>query len=174
VSEENPSSTANDPLDAVSTAARIWRRAVAARAERRDLDRAIVRAFETGRTGSEIADAGGLDVADVYRVHKRIEQINADDDLDAKLAETSRRTAELSERLKADPVDLADESVRESPAIPRSSTPDPLRLPWRVGRNVGRAIYAIVGFEAGDEDVLIRMMDTEELAREACLAHNRP
>lgn len=42
--------------------------------------------------------------------------------------------------------------------------------PWRVGRKVGRTIYAT---PPGDEDgVLIGMMDTPDLAREAVDAHN--
>jgi hypothetical protein len=43
---------------------------------------------------------------------------------------------------------------------------------WRVGRKVGRTIYAIVGEEASDDDTLIGVMDTPELAREAVEAHN--
>ncbi len=45
-------------------------------------------------------------------------------------------------------------------------------LPWRVGRTVGRTIYAMVGEVPGEDDVLIGMMDTAELAGEACVAHN--
>jgi hypothetical protein len=43
-------------------------------------------------------------------------------------------------------------------------------LPWRVGRRVGRTIYAVTG--TGD-DVLIGVMDTRELAAAAVAAHNR-
>ena len=51
--------------------------------------------------------------------------------------------------------------------------PDPkLSLPWRAGRHVGRTIYAQGGDEASREDALIGMMDTPELAAEACSAHN--
>jgi hypothetical protein len=42
-------------------------------------------------------------------------------------------------------------------------------LPWRVGRRVGRTIYAVTG--TGD-DVLIGVMDTRELAAAAVAAHN--
>ncbi len=35
---------------------------------------------------------------------------------------------------------------------------------WRVGRKVGRTIYAQVGPEPSDDDVLIGVMDTPELA----------
>lgn len=45
-------------------------------------------------------------------------------------------------------------------------------LPWRVGRTVGRTIYAMVGAAPSEDDVLIGMMDTAELAGEACVAHN--
>ena len=45
-------------------------------------------------------------------------------------------------------------------------------LPWRVGRTAGRTIYAMVGAVPSDDDVLIGMMDTAELAGEACVAHN--
>jgi len=45
-------------------------------------------------------------------------------------------------------------------------------LPWRTGRKVGRTIYAVTGQEPSDDDVLIGMMDTPELAAETCAAHN--
>ena len=45
-------------------------------------------------------------------------------------------------------------------------------LRWRTGRKVGRTIYAQSGPEASDEDVLIGMMDTPELAAAAVAAHN--
>lgn len=48
----------------------------------------------------------------------------------------------------------------------------PLQNLWRVGRKVGRTIYAQVGPEPSDDDVLIGMMDTEPLARCAVDAHN--
>jgi hypothetical protein len=48
-----------------------------------------------------------------------------------------------------------------------------LTLPWRRGRKVGRTIYARLGDEPSDADVLIGMLDTPELAREAVDAHNR-
>lgn len=71
--------------------------------------------------------------------------------------------------------------VRQLPTLTRSrddgamdtSTPDPMTLPWRVGRHVGRTIYAQGGEEASrDADVLIGVLDTPELAAEACAAHN--
>jgi len=50
--------------------------------------------------------------------------------------------------------------------------PDLLSLPWRTGRHLGRTIYARLGPEASDEDPVLGMMDTAELAEEACSAHN--
>lgn len=45
---------------------------------------------------------------------------------------------------------------------------------WRTGRKVGRTIYAQVhGEEASEDDVLIGMMDTSDLANEVVEAHNR-
>lgn len=51
-------------------------------------------------------------------------------------------------------------------------TLDPLQLPWRQGRRVGRTIYTVVGEEADGGGWLIGIMDTPALAREACDAHN--
>lgn len=51
--------------------------------------------------------------------------------------------------------------------------PDLENLPWRTGRKVGRTIYAQLGPEPSDDDVLIGMMDTPELAAEAVGCHNR-
>lgn len=44
--------------------------------------------------------------------------------------------------------------------------------PWRVGRKIGRTIYAVVGDKPSDTDVLIGMMDSRALAAEAVGAHN--
>jgi hypothetical protein len=49
---------------------------------------------------------------------------------------------------------------------------DPLTMPWRTGRKVGRTIYAHVGDEPSDHDLLIGLMDTPELADHAVKAHN--
>jgi hypothetical protein len=46
-------------------------------------------------------------------------------------------------------------------------------FPWRVGRSVGRTIYAVRGPAATKEDVLIGVMDTPHLAREAVDCHNQ-
>jgi hypothetical protein len=48
----------------------------------------------------------------------------------------------------------------------------PMWLLWRTGRKVGRTIYAQIGEQPSDGDVLIGMMDTRELADEAVRAHN--
>jgi hypothetical protein len=45
-------------------------------------------------------------------------------------------------------------------------------LRWRVGRKVGRTIYAMVGDNPSDDDHLIGTMDTPRLAEEAVTAHN--
>lgn len=51
--------------------------------------------------------------------------------------------------------------------------PKPEMLYWRVGRKVGRTIYAILnGTEPSDDDFLIGMMDTQELAENAVSSHN--
>jgi len=54
----------------------------------------------------------------------------------------------------------------------RRQDPDWVDWRWRVGRKVGRTIYAVVGKEPSDEDVLIGVMDTPALALEAVTWHN--
>jgi hypothetical protein len=49
---------------------------------------------------------------------------------------------------------------------------DPLSLPWRTGRHLGRTIYAMTGPGPSDSDLVLGMMDSRELAAEACEAHN--
>jgi hypothetical protein len=44
---------------------------------------------------------------------------------------------------------------------------------WRVGRKVGRTVYVQLGPEPSDDDPLIGMMDTRELAAQVVLDHNR-
>lgn len=44
---------------------------------------------------------------------------------------------------------------------------------WRTGRKLGRTVYAQRGAEPSDDDQLIGVMDTPELAAEACRAHNQ-
>lgn len=43
---------------------------------------------------------------------------------------------------------------------------------WRQGRRVGRTLYAMLGEQASDVDLLIGMMDSAKLAAEVVLAHN--
>lgn len=49
---------------------------------------------------------------------------------------------------------------------------DPLTMPWRTGRKVGRTIYAQAGDEPHDHDHLLGLMDTPQLADHAVKAHN--
>lgn len=49
---------------------------------------------------------------------------------------------------------------------------DPVNLPWRVGRKVGRTIYAHPTDDPDGDGVLIGMMDTPRLAAAAVQAHN--
>jgi len=46
------------------------------------------------------------------------------------------------------------------------------QLPWRTGRKVGRTIYAQVGPQPSDADVLIGLMDTPLYAELTCRDHN--
>lgn len=45
-------------------------------------------------------------------------------------------------------------------------------VPWRTGRSLGRTVYARTGGDDRKADTVIGMMDTPELAEEACAAHN--
>jgi hypothetical protein len=59
--------------------------------------------------------------------------------------------------------------------MPKRSIIDPENHRWRTGRKVGRTIYAIQHPEDKtdrDEDPLIGVMDTPELAEEAVRTHN--
>ena len=47
-----------------------------------------------------------------------------------------------------------------------------LRMPWRVGRKVGRTIYAQGTSEPRDDDLLIGLMDSVALAKHVVEAHN--
>lgn len=50
--------------------------------------------------------------------------------------------------------------------------PDLTAVPWRTGRSLGRTVYARTGGDDWKADTVIGMMDTAELAEEACTAHN--
>lgn len=54
-----------------------------------------------------------------------------------------------------------------------SDQPRAAHRSWRAGRKVGRTIYAMVGDTPSDDDELIGMMDTQEIALAAVYAHNR-
>lgn len=45
-------------------------------------------------------------------------------------------------------------------------------LPWRVGRKLGRTVYAQISDDASDDDMLIGVMDSIELAQEVVRSHN--
>ena len=49
---------------------------------------------------------------------------------------------------------------------------DYTKIKWRTGRKVGRTIYAQVGDAPADNDPLIGVMDSPELAQAAVEAHN--
>ncbi len=49
---------------------------------------------------------------------------------------------------------------------------EPIYRPWRNGRKVGRTLYAMVGELPSEDDVLIGVLDTRELAWEVVIAHN--
>lgn len=48
----------------------------------------------------------------------------------------------------------------------------PHGLSWRTGCGQNRTIYAIVGKQASDDDILIGVMDTRKLAEAVVEAHN--
>ncbi len=50
----------------------------------------------------------------------------------------------------------------------------PEQLRWRVGRKLGRTVYAMHGDEPSDHDVFIGLFDTRALAETAVADHNRP
>lgn len=50
---------------------------------------------------------------------------------------------------------------------------DVLAAQWRVGRSVGRTLYAMAGSEPGDDDMLIGLVDSERIARCIVEDHNR-
>ncbi|HKY60539.1 MAG TPA: hypothetical protein VJP59_05955 [Gemmatimonadota bacterium] len=54
---------------------------------------------------------------------------------------------------------------------PKPGVPEEI-LRWRVGRKVGRTIYAQAGESPSDADVLIGVMDRPTLAAAAVMAHN--
>lgn len=53
-----------------------------------------------------------------------------------------------------------------------AGVPDLASLPWRTGRRKLRTVYAVSGDRPGEDDELIGLMDTAELAAEAEATHN--
>lgn len=49
---------------------------------------------------------------------------------------------------------------------------EPRLCTWRVGRSIGRTIYAMVGPEPSKADYVIGMLDSDALAAEVVAAHN--
>lgn len=49
---------------------------------------------------------------------------------------------------------------------------DILELKWRVGRKLGRTIYAMLGEEPSDDDLLLGVLDEEYLAEHVVEVHN--
>lgn len=45
-------------------------------------------------------------------------------------------------------------------------------MPWRMGRKIGRTVYAQVADEPSDDDVLIGVMDSRILAADVVASHN--
>lgn len=61
-------------------------------------------------------------------------------------------------------------------ALSKQSIPNPENHRWRAGRKVGRTIYAVQepkDTTERDQDPLIGVMDTPELAAEVVRLHNR-
>lgn len=50
---------------------------------------------------------------------------------------------------------------------------NPLELPWRVGRKLGRTIYAIVGETPSEDDLLLGVFDEESVAQHIVDIHNK-
>lgn len=49
---------------------------------------------------------------------------------------------------------------------------DLARARWRVGRSLGRTVYAVVGEGASKDDVFLGVMDTAQLAALVVETHN--
>jgi len=50
--------------------------------------------------------------------------------------------------------------------------PDVLLLPWRIGRKLGRTLYAVIGDEPADNDILLGLLDDELVAKLIVDTHN--
>lgn len=49
---------------------------------------------------------------------------------------------------------------------------NPLKLRWRVGRKLGRTIYAMLGEQPSEDDLLLGVMDEEYMAQHIVDIHN--
>lgn len=54
----------------------------------------------------------------------------------------------------------------------RFTEPGILAVPWRVGRRLGRTLYAETGGDNRDADVVLGMVDSAELATHIVTVHN--
>ena len=77
-------------------------------------------------------------------------------------------------RREADAWKLGFESGKEAAALQAGVLPDLDRIEdtMRQGRKVGRTLYLMVGTEASDDDVLVGLVDTPELAQAIVEAYN--
>lgn len=48
-----------------------------------------------------------------------------------------------------------------------------MALPWRTGRRNHRVLYAVIGEEPSDDDIMIGSVDAPEIAHLIVLHHNR-
>lgn len=64
--------------------------------------------------------------------------------------------------------------MSENGTAPLFNSRDPILVhkPWRMGRKVGRTIYAQIGPEPSDDDPLVGVMDTRLLAADVVCSHN--
>jgi len=116
--QPEPEKPSPDPLDAVATATAAWATAIRAYPERVARDRAIVAAFDAGSTGREVAAASGMDLEEVFKIHRRSAEIRSDADMERRLAETGRRNDEVVSKMGA----VTEDMIREVVArLPRDS-----------------------------------------------------
>lgn len=78
---------------------------------------------------------------------------------------------------RPDPTVLSDEALFRrvlEAALPHlpAGRQDLHLLPWRQGRHEPRHLYAQLGPEPSDDDLVVGTLDTPEAAEEACTAHN--
>ena len=66
----------------------------------------------------------------------------------------------------------SDASITGKRFVRKFSDGDIVLMRWRIGRKIGKNIYAMVGDEPSDEDIDIGRMDNESIAAIAVLNHN--